>query len=44
MKWKEFKKSVESQGITDDTDITYIDTDMYRPKAIYFIDGSYHIE
>lgn len=27
MKWKEFKTFVESQGVKDNTEILYIDTD-----------------
>lgn len=27
MKWKEFKKFVESHGVKDNTEILYIDTD-----------------
>ena len=29
MNWKEFKESVESQGVTDDMNIWYIDTDGF---------------
>jgi hypothetical protein len=30
MKWKDFKQSVELQGITDDMEIDYINTDMHK--------------
>lgn len=35
MTWKEWKKEVEEQGITDETELGYIDTStFYHPKAI----------
>jgi len=34
MNYKEFKACIEAQGITDETEISYIDTDMYKPVVI----------
>lgn len=44
MIWKDFKKIVESQGIKNDTEISYIDSDMYKPTVHFennkaYIDG-----
>jgi len=45
MNWKKFKEIMEYQGIKDNTEISYIDTDMYAPQAIIYSDGSgAHIE
>ena len=35
MLWKHFKKIIEAQGIDDNTEVIYIDTDMYKPKIRY---------
>ena len=39
MLWKDFKNIVELQGIRDDTEITYIDTNMFKPKVTRNIDS-----
>ncbi len=44
MNWKEFKKYVESHNIDDNTEITYIDTNMYNINIHFNEDGSAHIE
>ena len=38
MKQKEFKDLIESQKVTDETDITFIDTDMYKPTVHFEVD------
>ena len=42
MNWKEFKKNIEEQGMTDETEILYIDTDMFEPTVV-IEDGKAHI-
>lgn len=39
--WKEFKKIVESQGVNEETVITYIDTDMFKPTVTKTNSGAY---
>ena len=41
MKWREFKRSVEDQGINDDTDITWIDWDATNADGPV-VDGDEH--
>lgn len=43
MTWKEFKAAVEEFGVTDETEITYIDWGMAYVTVFDEGDGSIHI-
>ena len=36
MTWREFKEAVEEQGVTDETEIRYIDTGSFLPLTVDF--------
>jgi len=41
MKWKDFKNCVESEGVNDDTEISYIDSELDPPEIIFLKDRNY---